>query len=356
MLYTNSSLTFKVTDLLTVWLTDWLTDGSTDRPTDRWTDPWTDRWTDGQTNQSTDQPTDRPTNRPTHQPTDPPTHRTTDQPTHRPTDWTTKRLTDRRTDWLTDWLTQSINQSINHSLSESLTHSLTQSSLIHSLTRSPTHSLTQSLTHSLTLEWIIKVYWAFMWGGFCWNKVNFLNLFNMLFVKLWLLKSVGKILVIFKVAFRQMNLLEKIACLFQNTGRFFLSYCLGYGFNCTTSQYILGVRKSTPVRSKECLSYEDTCMAVRVSFLAEGRTISYIHGLCAWSETDTCSTLCSSRRRDDPTITSCKVSIKNKNFWRIWLIITEKYCKYHFTTRYIIFILILYAYVFVYISFTLVSV
>ena len=183
-----------------------------------------------------------------------------------------------------------------------------------------------------------------------------MNLFNMLFVKLWLLKSVGKILVIFKVAFRQMNLLEKIACLFQNTGRFFLSYCLGYGFNCTTSQYILGVRKSTPVSSKECLSYEDTCMAVRVSFLAEGRTISYIHGLCAWSETDTCSTLCSSRRRDDPTITSCKVSIKNKNFWRIWLIITEKYCKYHFTTRYIIFILILYVYVFVYISFTLVSV
>ena len=153
-----------------------------------------------------------------------------------------------------------------------------------------------------------------------------------------------------------MNLLEKIACLFQNTGRFFLSYCLGYGFNCTTSQYILGVRKSTPVRSKECLSYEDTCMAVRVSFLAEGRTISYIHRLCAWSETDTCSTLCSSRRRDDPTITSCKVSIKNKNLWRIWLIITEKYCKYHFTTRYIIFILILYVYVFVYISFTLVSV
>ena len=356
MLYTNSSLTFKVTDLLTVWLTDWLTDGSTDRPTDRWTDPWTDRWTDGQTNQSTDQPTDRPTNRPTHQPTDPPTHRTTDQPTHRPTDWPTKRLTDRRTDWLTDWLTQSINQSINQSLTQWITHSLTQSSLIHSLTRSPTHSLTQSLTHSFTLEWIIKVYWAFMWGGFCWNKVNFLNLFNMLFVKLWLLKSVGKILVIFKVAFRQMNLLEKIACLFQNTGRFFLSYCLGYGFNCTTSQYILGVRKSTPVRSKECLSYEDTCMAVRVSFLAEGRTISYIHRLCAWSETDTCSTLCSSRRRDDPTITSCKVSIKNKNFWRIWLIITEKYCKYHFTTRYIIFILILYVYVFVYISFTLVSV
>ena len=195
-----------------------------------------------------------------------------------------------------------------------------------------------------------------MWGGFCWDKVNFLNLFNMLFVKLWLLKSVGKILVIFKVAFRQMNLLEKIACLFQNTGRFFLSYCLGYGFNCTTSQYILGVRKSTPVRSKECLSYEDTCMAVKVSFLAEGRTISHIHGLCAWSETDTCSTLCSSRRRDDPTITSWKVSIKNKNFWRIWLIITEKYCKYHFTTRYIIFILILYVYVFVYISFTLVSV
>ena len=304
----------------------------------------------------TDWRIDWPTNWPTHQPTDPPTHRTTDQPTHRPTDWTTKRLTDRRTDWLTDWLTQSINQSINHSLSESLTHSLTQSSLIHSLTRSPTHSLTQSLTHSLTLEWIIKVYWAFMWGGFCWDKVNFLNLFNMLFVKLWLLKSVGKILVIFKVAFRQMNLLEKIACLFQNTGRFFLSYCLGYGFNCTTSQYILGVRKSTPVRSKECLSYEDTCMAVRVSFLAEGRTISYIHRLCAWSETDTCSTLCSSRRRDDPTITSCKVSIKNKNFWRIWLIITEKYCKYHFTTRYIIFILILYVYVFVYISFTLVSV
>ena len=330
MLYTNSSLTFKVTDWLTVWLTDWLTDGSTDRPTDRWTDPWTDRWTDGQTNQSTDRPTDRLTDQPT------------DRPTHR----------------LTDGLTDSINQSINHSVNHSLTHS----SLIHSLTRSPTHSLThsltQSLTHSFTLEWIIKVYWAFMWGGFCWDKVNFLNLFNMLFVKLWLLKSVGKILVIFKVAFRQMNLLEKIACLFQNTGRFFLSYCLGYGFNCTTSQYILGVRKSTPVRSKECLSYEDTCMAVRVSFLAEGRTISYIHGLCAWSETDTCSTLCSSRRRDDPTITSCKVSIKNKNFWRIWLIITEKYCKYHFTTRYIIFILILYVYVyvFVYISFTLVSV
>ena len=323
-----------------------------------------DRPMDRPMDRRTDQPIDRPTDRPTHQQTNPPTHRPThrpnnrptDQPTHRPTDWLTKRLTDRRTDWLTDWLTQSINQSINHSLSESLTHSLTQSSLIHSLTRSPTHSLTQSLTHSFTLEWIIKVYWAFMWGGFCWNKVNFLNLFNMLFVKLWLLKSVGKILVIFKVAFRQMNLLEKIACLFQNTGRFFLSYCLGYGFNCTTSQYILGVRKSTPVRSKECLSYEDTCMAVRVSFLAEGRTISYIHRLCAWSETDTCSTLCSSRRRDDPTITSCKVSIKNKNFWRIWLIITEKYCKYHFTTRYIIFILILYVYVFVYISFTLVSV
>lgn len=66
--------------------------------------------------------------------------------------------------------------------------------------------------------------------------------------------------------------------------------------------------------AKECLSYEDTCMAVRVSILAKGRTISYIHGLCAWSETDTCSTLCSSRRRDDPTIMSCKVSIKNKNF------------------------------------------
>ena len=308
----------------------------------------------------TDQPIDRPTDRPTDQQTNPPTHRPTHQPNNRPTDPPTNRLTDQTTDRpthrLTDGLTDSINQSINHSLTQWITHSLTHSSLIHSLTRSPTHSLTQSLTHSFTLEWIIKVYWAFMWGGFCWNKVNFLNLFNMLFVKLWLLKSVGKILVIFKVAFRQMNLLEKIACLFQNTGRFFLSYCLGYGFNCTTSQYILGVRKSTPVRSKECLSYEDTCMAVRVSFLAEGRTISYIHRLCAWSETDTCSTLCSSRRRDDPTITSCKVSIKNKNFWRIWLIITEKYCKYHFTTRYIIFILILYVYVFVYISFTLVSV
>ena len=308
----------------------------------------------------TDQPIDRPTDRPTDQQTNPPTHRPTHPPNNRPTDPPTNRLTDQTTDRpthrLTDGLTDSINQSINQSLTQWITHSLTQSSLIHSLTRSPTHSLTQSLTHSFTLEWIIKVYWAFMWGGFCWNKVNFLNLFNMLFVKLWLLKSVGKILVIFKVAFRQMNLLEKIACLFQNTGRFFLSYCLGYGFNCTTSQYILGVRKSTPVRSKECLSYEDTCMAVRVSFLAEGRTISYIHRLCAWSETDTCSTLCSSRRRDDPTITSCKVSIKNKNFWRIWLIITEKYCKYHFTTRYIIFILILYVYVFVYISFTLVSV
>ena len=308
----------------------------------------------------TDQPIDRPTDRPTDQQTNPPTHRPTHRPNNRPTDPPTNRLTnqttDRPTHRLTDGLTDSINQSINHSLTQWITHSLTHSSLIHSLTRSPTHSLTQSLTHSFTLEWIIKVYWAFMWGGFCWDKVNFLNLFNMLFVKLWLLKSVGKILVIFKVAFRQMNLLEKIACLFQNTGRFFLSYCLGYGFNCTTSQYILGVRKSTPVHSKECLSYEDTCMAVRVSFLAEGRTISYIHGLCAWSETDTCSTLCSSRRRDDPTITSCKVSIKNKNFWRIWLIITEKYCKYHFTTRYIIFILILYVYVFVYISFTLVSV
>ena len=310
----------------------------------------------------TDQPIDRPTDRPTDQQTNPPTHRPTHPPNNWPTDPPTNRLTDQTTDRpthrLTDGLTDSINQSINQSLTQWITHSLTQSSLIHSLTRSPTHSLTQSLTHSFTLEWIIKVYWAFMWGGFCWDKVNFLNLFNMLFVKLWLLKSVGKILVIFKVAFRQMNLLEKIACLFQNTGGFFLSYCLGYGFNCTTSQYILGVRKSTPVRSKECLSYEDTCMAVRVSFLAEGRTISYIHGLCAWSETDTCSTLCSSRRRDDPTITSCKVSIKNKNFWRIWLIITEKYCKYHFTTRYIIFILILYVYVyvFVYISFTLVSV
>ena len=319
-----------------------------------------DRPMDRPMDRRTDQPIDRPTDRPTDQQTNPPTHRPTHPPNNRPTDPPTNRLTDQTTDRpthrLTDGLTDSINQSINQSLTQWITHSLTQSSLIHSLTRSPTHSLTQSLTHSFTLEWIIKVYWAFMWGGFCWNKVNFLNLFNMLFVKLWLLKSVGKILVIFKVAFRQMNLLEKIACLFQNTGRFFLSYCLGYGFNCTTSQYILGVRKSTPVRSKECLSYEDTCMAVRVSFLAEGRTISYIHRLCAWSETDTCSTLCSSRRRDDPTITSCKVSIKNKNFWRIWLIITEKYCKYHFTTRYIIFILILYVYVFVYISFTLVSV
>ena len=319
-----------------------------------------DRPMDRPMDRRTDQPIDRPTDRPTDQQTNPPTHRPTHRPNNRPTDPPTNRLTnqttDRPTHRLTDGLTDSINQSINHSLTQWITHSLTHSSLIHSLTRSPTHSLTQSLTHSFTLEWIIKVYWAFMWGGFCWNKVNFLNLFNMLFVKLWLLKSVGKILVIFKVAFRQMNLLEKIACLFQNTGRFFLSYCLGYGFNCTTSQYILGVRKSTPVRSKECLSYEDTCMAVRVSFLAEGRTISYIHRLCAWSETDTCSTLCSSRRRDDPTITSCKVSIKNKNFWRIWLIITEKYCKYHFTTRYIIFILILYVYVFVYISFTLVSV
>ena len=319
-----------------------------------------DRPMDRPMDRRTDQPIDRPTDRPTDQQTNPPTHRPTHPPNNWPTDPPTNRLTDQTTDRpthrLTDGLTDSINQSINQSLTQWITHSLTQSSLIHSLTRSPTHSLTQSLTHSFTLEWIIKVYWAFMWGGFCWNKVNFLNLFNMLFVKLWLLKSVGKILVIFKVAFRQMNLLEKIACLFQNTGRFFLSYCLGYGFNCTTSQYILGVRKSTPVRSKECLSYEDTCMAVRVSFLAEGRTISYIHRLCAWSETDTCSTLCSSRRRDDPTITSCKVSIKNKNFWRIWLIITEKYCKYHFTTRYIIFILILYVYVFVYISFTLVSV
>ena len=319
-----------------------------------------DRPMDRPMDRRTDQPIDRPTDRPTDQQTNPPTHRPTHPPNNWPTDPPTNRLTDQTTDRpthrLTDGLTDSINQSINQSLTQWITHSLTQSSLIHSLTRSPTHSLTQSLTHSFTLEWIIKVYWAFMWGGFCWNKVNFLNLFNMLFVKLWLLKSVGKILVIFKVAFRQMNLLEKIACLFQNTGRFFLSYCLGYGFNCTTSQYILGVRKSTPVRSKECLSYEDTCMAVRVSFLAEGRTISYIHRLRAWSETDTCSTLCSSRRRDDPTITSCKVSIKNKNFWRIWLIITEKYCKYHFTTRYIIFILILYVYVFVYISFTLVSV